>query len=57
MDFRMDRAATSGKTAAESQLIVPALLPHEFHFENYLNVPTRANFLKYYWNTSAAAMK
>ena len=53
----MDRAATSGKTAAESQLIVPALLPHEFHYENYLNVPTRANFLKYYWNTSEAAMK
>ena len=42
--------ATSVKSAAESQLIIPTLFPREFHFENYLNVLTRANFLKYYWN-------
>ena len=39
------------KSAAEAQLIIPTLFPREFHFENYLNVLTRANFLKYYWNT------
>ena len=43
--------ATSVKSAAEAQLIIPTLFPREFHFENYLNVLTRANFLKYYWNT------
>lgn len=43
--------ATSLKSAAEAQLIIPTLFPHEFHFENYINVLTRANFTKYYWNT------
>ena len=43
--------ATSVKSAPEVQLVIPTLFPHEFHFENYLNVLTRANFLKYYWNT------
>lgn len=43
--------ATSLKSAAEAQLIIPTLFPHEFHFENYLTVLTRANFSKYYWNT------
>jgi len=43
--------ATSLKSAEEVQLIVPTLYPHGIHFENYLYVLTRANFLKYYWNT------
>lgn len=43
--------ATSLKSAAEAQLIIPTLFPHEFHFENYITVLTRANFMKYYWNT------
>lgn len=43
--------ATSLKSAEEAQLIIPTLFPQEFHFENYLNVLTRANFAKYYFNT------
>lgn len=43
--------ATSLKSAAEAQLIIPTLYPHEIHLENYLTVLTRANFTKYYWNT------
>ena len=43
--------ATSVKSAQEVQLVIPTLFPHSFHPENYLNVLTRANFLKYYWNT------
>lgn len=43
--------ATSLKSAEEVQLIIPTLYPHGIHFENYLYVLTRANFLKYYWNT------
>lgn len=42
---------TSVKSAEEVQLIIPTLFPKSFHPENYLNVLTRANFLKYYWNT------
>lgn len=42
---------TSVKSAEEVQLIIPTLFPHSFHLENYLHVLTRANFLKYYWNT------
>ena len=43
--------ATSVKSAEEVQRVIPTLFPHSFHPENYLNVLTRANFLKYYWNT------
>ena len=43
--------ATSFKSAEEVQRVIPTLFPHSFHPENYLNVLTRANFLKYYWNT------
>jgi len=43
--------ATSLKSAEEVQLIIPTLYPHSIHFENYLYVLTKANFLKYYWNT------
>ena len=43
--------ATSLKSAAEAQLVIPTMFPHEFHFENYITVLTRANFMKYYWNT------
>ncbi len=43
--------ATSLKSAEEVQLIVPTLYPHSIHLENYISVLTRANFLKYYWNT------
>ncbi len=43
--------ATSLKSAEEVQLIIPTLYPHSIHFENYLYVLQRANFLKYYWNT------
>ena len=43
--------ATSLKSAEEVQLIVPTLFPHSIHLENYVSVLTRANFLKYYWNT------
>ncbi len=43
--------ATSLKSEEEVQLIVPTLYPHSIHFENYLYVLNRANFLKYYWNT------
>lgn len=43
--------ATSLKSAEEAQLIIPTLYPHGLHFENYLYVLTKANFLKYYWNT------
>ena len=43
--------ATSLKSAEEAQLIIPTLFPTEFHPENYLNVLTRANFSKYYFNT------
>ena len=43
--------ATSVKSAEEVQRVIPTLFPHSFHPENYFNVLTRANFLKYYWNT------
>ena len=43
--------ATSLKNAEEVQRVIPTLFPHTLHPENYLNVLTRANFLKYYWNT------
>ena len=43
--------ATSVKSAEEVQRVIPTLFPHSFHPENYINVLTRANFLKYYWNT------
>lgn len=43
--------ATSLKSAEEVQLIVPTFYPHSLHPENYLYVLTKANFLKYYWNT------
>jgi ABC-type glycerol-3-phosphate transport system permease component len=43
--------ATSLKSAEEVQRVIPTWYPHGLHFENYLYVLTRANFLKYYWNT------
>lgn len=42
---------TSLKSAEEVQRVIPTLFPESFHPENYVNVLTRANFLKYYWNT------
>lgn len=43
--------ATSVKSAEEVQRVIPTLIPQSFRIENYIKVLTRANFLKYYWNT------
>ena len=42
---------SSLKSQEEILLAVPTLWPREFHFENYLNVLNRGNFMKYYYNT------
>ncbi len=42
---------SSVKSQEEILLPVPTLWPHEIHLENYVNVFTRANFGKYYYNT------
>ena len=43
---------SSVKSQEEILLPVPTLWPREFHFENYINVLSRGNFAKYYWNTA-----
>lgn len=43
---------SSVKSQEEILLAVPTFWPREFHFENYLNVLSRGNFAKYYWNTA-----
>ena len=42
---------SSVKSQEEILLAVPTLWPKEFHFENYINVLNRGNFVKYYYNT------
>lgn len=43
---------SSVKSQEEILLAVPTLWPKEFHFENYLNVLKRGNFVRYYFNTA-----
>ena len=43
---------SSVKSQEEILLPVPTLWPREFHFENYINVLKRGNFIKYYYNTA-----
>ena len=42
---------TSVKSQEEVLLALPTFWPREWHFENYRNVLSRANFSKYYYNT------
>lgn len=42
---------TSVKSQEEVLLALPTFWPKEWHFENYSNVLSRANFSKYYYNT------
>ena len=42
---------TSVKSQEEVLLALPTFWPKEWHFENYRNVLSRANFSKYYYNT------
>jgi len=42
---------TSVKSQEEVLLAFPTFWPREWHFENYRNVLSRANFSKYYYNT------
>lgn len=42
---------TSVKSQEEVLLALPTFWPKEWHFKNYSNVLSRANFSKYYYNT------
>lgn len=42
---------TSVKSQEEVLMTIPTFWPREWHFENYRNVLSRANFSKYYFNT------
>ena len=43
---------TSVKSQQEVLRSLPTFWPREWHFENYANVFKRANFSKYYYNTT-----